>query len=153
MSLPQELVNWALAQGFDADNINSRIENGTSPLMLAAQQNDLSRLQLLLDAGADVNLINDDENNALWFACFANNPHMAQLLIDYDCDINNQNVNGATALVYCASAGKYELVRRLVEAGADVHRKTLDGFTALDSASTLPILKFLKPLYAESLAC
>jgi ankyrin repeat protein len=63
-------------------------------------------------------------------------------------DLNNQNVNGATCLIYAASAGKIEVVKALVAAGADLSIQTLDGFNALDSAATLPILRYLKPCYA-----
>ncbi len=146
--IPDVLTGWAKRHGFDCNNINSRIENGTSPLMHAARHSELEIIRVLLTAGADVNLINDDENNALWFACFSNEVMIVKELIRYGCNINNQNVNGATALIYCASTGKYDIVRELVKANADVRKQTLDGYTALDSATTLPILKFLRPMYA-----
>ena len=55
---------------------------------------------------------------------------------------------GVTCLIYAASIGKLDILRALVEAGADLSRRTIDGFNALDSASTLPVLKFLKPHFA-----
>lgn len=150
--IPDVLTSWAKRHGFDCTDINSRIENGTSPLMHAARHGELEIVRVLLTADANVNLINDDENNALWFACFSNEVMIVKELIRYGCNINNQNVNGATALIYCASTGKYDIVRELVNAGADLGKQTLDGYTALDSATTLPILKFLKPMYVST-AC
>ena len=47
-----------------------------------------------------------------------------------------------------ASTGKYDLVKLLTHYGADIEKQTLDGYNALDSATTLPILKYLKPMYA-----
>lgn len=73
---------------------------------------------------------------------------MVRELVRAGSNINNQNVNGATCLIYAASSGKFDIVRELVQAGADIDKQTLDGFNALDSATTLPILKFLKPMYA-----
>jgi thiosulfate/3-mercaptopyruvate sulfurtransferase len=148
--MPSVIAEWAQRQGFDCDDINSRIDNGMSPLMLAAKDGELEILRLLLSGGADVDLINDDENTALWFACFSDEPMMVNELIQAGCNLDNQNVNGATCLIYCASTGKFDLVRLLVQAGADVSRQTLDGFTALDSATTLPILKFLRPASAQA---
>lgn len=148
--IPEESVEWAKRYGFEHDNINSRIENGMSPLMLAAMQDERDRVQVLLNHGADVNLLNDDENNALWFACVSNNLLIVRKLIESGCNINNQNVNGATCLIYAASTGKFDIVRELIRAGADIRKQTLDGFNALDSATTLPILKFLKPVYASA---
>lgn len=148
--IPEELADWARHHGFDRDNINGRIENGMSPLMLVAMQGNCDMVQLLLNHNADVNLLNDDENNALWFACVSDNLLIVRELLGSGCDINNQNVNGATCLIYSASTGKFDIVRELIWAGADIHKQTLDGFNALDSATTLPILKFLKPVYANA---
>ena len=147
ISVPAEITNWAEHHAFDLTNINSRIENGMSPLMLAAMQGDPAKVNALLIGGANVNLVNDDENNALWFACFSNQIQIAHELIRHGCDVNNQNVNGASCLIYAASTGKYDFVRELIQASADISKQTLDGYNALDSATTLPILKMLKPLY------
>ena len=150
-SVPDKLTDWAELHGFDRTNINSRIKNGMSPLMLAAMQGNLTSVSLLLIANADVNLLNDDENNALWFACFSDQIPIAQELLHYGCDINNQNVNGATCLIYAASAGKYDIASELIQSGADLSKQTLDGYNALDCASTLPILKMLSPLYNSNI--
>jgi len=147
---PAELTAWLTQAGFDARNLNSRGDNAMSVLMTAALQNNLEIVQALLSAGADVNLLNDDENNALWFACFKENLAIIRLLAAHGIDINHQNVNGATCVIYAASAGKLEVVKTLVELGANLGKATLDGFSALDSAATLPILRFLKPHFAAA---
>lgn len=148
--MPDVLTGWAKRHGFDCSNINNRIGNAMSALMLAAMQGELEIVRVLLTAGADTNLINDDENNTLWFACVSNQILIVHELLRYGCNINNQNVNGATCLIYSASTGKFDLVRELVQAGADIRKQTLDGFNALDSATTLPILQFLKPVYTSA---
>lgn len=148
--IPEGLLEWAKRHGFEHDNINSRIENGMSPLMLAAMQGERDMVQVLLNHGADVDLLNDDENNALWFACVRNKLLIVRELISHGCNINNQNVNGATCLIYAASTGKFDIVRELIRAGANIRNQTLDGFNALDSATTLSILKFLKSVYANA---
>ena len=146
--IPDVLTSWAKRHGFDCGNVNSRIENGMTPLMQATMHGELEVMRVLLTAGAEVNLTNDDDNNALWFACVSNEIMLVRELLHYDCNINNQNVNGATALIYCSSTGKFDIVKKLVKSGADLSKQTLDGFNALDSANTLPILKYLKPVYA-----
>lgn len=144
------LSKWLDDYGFDPGNINSRIENGMSALMQAAYLAERAMVEELLLSGIDINLLNNDENNALWFACVSEDVEIIKLLAANGIDINHRNVNGATSLIYAASAGKFSVVQRLVEAGADIQSKTLDGFTALDSASTIEILKFLKPQYAAA---
>lgn len=138
---------WLESFGFDTSNLNSRIDNGMSALMVAAKDKQLDVVKELVEAGIDVNLLNDDGNPALWFACVSGDTGIIRHLVRNHADINSQNVNGATCLIYAASAGKLDVVKALIEAGADMARQTLDGFTALDSASTLPILRLLKPYY------
>jgi ankyrin repeat protein len=71
-------------------------------------------------------------------------------LIEAGCDIDRRNVNGITCAIYAASAGRLEALRVLAEAGADLGIRTPDGFDALDSAATLPVLRFLKPLVNQA---
>ena len=143
-TVSEQVQHWLLDQGFELANLNSRITNGMTPLMQAALMAETTFVQILLEAGADVDLVNNDMNNALWFACVSESVEIIALLIEHGININNSNVNGATSLLYAASAGKYAVVKTLVEAGADLSLQTLDGFTALDSASTLEVLRFLK---------
>jgi rhodanese-related sulfurtransferase len=145
--LSDALIDWGEAQGFDTSNLNSRIDNAMTMLMQAALQGEQQFVLELLGKGCDPDLLNDDENNALWFSCVSEDPVIIQSLIDHGININHQNVNGATALIYAASAGKYNVVRLLVSAGAELAKSTLDGFNALDSAATLQVLKYLKPHY------
>lgn len=139
-----KLRSWLSDQGFDPANLNGRIGNGMTPLMRAAMLAETLFVRELLEAGADVNLLNDDCNNALWFACVSESVEIIALLIAQGVNLNNSNVNGATSLIYASSAGKFAVVKSLVEAGADLTLRTLDDFTALDSASTIEVLRFLR---------
>ena len=139
---------WMHNLGFNTSNLNARINNGMSALMVAAVQSQTDIVKELLNAGADVNLLNNDRNAALWFACICGDTSVIKQLISHDADIDNQNVNGATCLIYAASTGKYSIVKTLIDAGADIGRQTRDGFNALDAAATLPVLRLLKPYYA-----
>lgn len=144
IELSTRLKWWFEDHGFNPDDINSRIDNGMTALMQAAMLAEITFVQELLEAGADVNLVNNDMNNALWFACVSESADIIALLIQHGIDLNNSNVNGATSLIYASSAGKFPVVKSLVEAGANLALQTLDGFNALDSASTLEVLRFLK---------
>lgn len=144
-----ELHNWLLSQKFATNNVNHRIRNGMTPLMLAALQGNSDFVKKLIEAGGDINLKNDDGNNALWFAAVSESIEIINILINNDIDINNTNINGVTTLIYAASAGKITMVKTLVDAGADVSVTTEDGFNALDLASNLSTLKFLKPIFTQ----
>lgn len=137
------LAAWLAERGFPSDRLHARIDNGMSPLMLAALQGERALVEELLALGADPNHVNDDDHHALWFACVHGDPGLVSRLIAHGANVDNQNVNGATCAIYTASTGKLDVLKRLVEAGADLGRETTGGYTALDSASTLPVLKYL----------
>ena len=148
--LQDDLHHWMRANGFDPADPDSRAARGMTPLMQAALQGGLERVEALLTAGADPRLVNDDWHQALWFACVHGHPRIVQRLIDAGCDIDACNVNGITCAIYAASAGKLEALQVLIAAGADLTIRTPDGFDALDSAATLPVLRFLKPLARQA---
>ncbi|MDD5390877.1 MAG: ankyrin repeat domain-containing protein [Gallionellaceae bacterium] len=143
------LAAWMRQWGFPADNIHARAENGMSPLMLAALKGKRPLVEELLGLGADPNHVNNDDHHALWFACVHGDPDLVSLLITHGANVDNQNVNGATCAIYTASTGKLDVLRCLVQAGADLAKETSGGYTALESASTLPVLKFLRGLAVE----
>ena len=143
------LTTWLTNWGFPTDNIHARAENGMSPLMLAALKGERTLLEELLTLGADPNHVNDDDHHALWFACVHGDPELVSLLIASGANVDNQNVNGATCAIYSASTGKLEVLQRLVQCGADLSKETSGGYTALESASTLPVLKYLRQFAAD----
>jgi uncharacterized protein len=140
---------WLVQAGFRVSiplrtDINRALSNGITPLMHAARVGDIEAVKGLLARGANPALMNEDDNGALWFACYADSEDCVAELIKAGAPLDSQNVNGATALIYCASAGKTPLVRLLLEAGADPELMMLDDFTALELASNMACLKLLK---------
>jgi ankyrin repeat protein len=150
--LDENHKNWLLSEGFDPSNLNSRIDMGMAPLMIAALKGEHELVDALLAAGADPKQINDDEHHALWFACVNGNIAMVEKLIACGSDINNRNINGVTCAIYAASTGKLGVLKTLVEAGANLDICTHEGSSALDAASTLQVLRYLKPLMHKSVA-
>jgi thiosulfate/3-mercaptopyruvate sulfurtransferase len=138
-------IGWLGEHGFDPDDMNSRVDQGMSALMQASLQGDLSLVDYLLSRGADPNHINDDGHHALWFACVNGNLQLVANLIEAGADLNNRNVNGVTCAIYAASTGKLAVLKQLIACGANLTIRTEDGYNALDSASTLAVLKYLRP--------
>uniref|UniRef100_A0A8C5BK02 BTB (POZ) domain containing 11a n=1 Tax=Gadus morhua TaxID=8049 RepID=A0A8C5BK02_GADMO len=119
------------------DGINSMSEQGMTPLMYACVRGDEAMVQMLLDAGADINSevpssVNKHpsvypdtrQGTPLTFAVLHGHVPVVQLLLD-----NKANVEGAlqegvenyteTPLQLAAAAGNFELVSVLLERGAD----------------------------------
>jgi len=146
------LTDWMSEQGFPAADMHSTIENGMTPLMLAALKGEQERLEELLALGANPNHLNDDRHHALWFACVYGSPEPVATLLVHGADVDNQNINGATCAIYAASTGKLDVLKCLVEAGANLSLETNIGYNALENASSLPVLKYLKQRMKDRLA-
>lgn len=121
--------------------------DGIYPLILASQQGRRDVIEFLLEQHAELDVIDQYGNNALWAACYADNSDCITALIQAGININHQNsASGATALMFAASSGREQVVEQLLAAGADPTLKSHDDFTALDLASTRKILRLLSKL-------
>ncbi|MDJ0632395.1 MAG: ankyrin repeat domain-containing protein [Xenococcaceae cyanobacterium MO_188.B29] len=135
---------WLQQKGYSAENLDERVDNGGTALIVASREGAIDIVQDLLANGVNINLKNNDGNNALWFACFGNNLDLMRLLINAGIDLDNQNDNGVTVLMYAASSGKTDAVKLLLEKGANPHLRNLDDFRAIEFASTIEILNILR---------
>ena len=93
---------WLHKKGYSTENLNDKANNGATALIVASREGAINVVGDLLSSDVDINLTNQDGNNALWFACFNNNLTLMKLLIDAGIEINNQNDNGVTVLMYAA---------------------------------------------------
>lgn len=143
-ALDPALAAWLEAQGFPADDIEAVIENRTTPLMQACRLGERAMVDALVAAGARLDLVNGDGNNALWLACYRGDTEIIGKLAASGIALNHQNDGGSTCLMYAASAGKTEVVARLLELGADIGLQNHDDFTALDMAANLECLQLLR---------
>ncbi|MGK7931435.1 MAG: ankyrin repeat domain-containing protein [Microcystaceae cyanobacterium] len=138
------LQQWLLERNYNPDDLDQRGYNQDTAIMTATKEGNLPIVQALVEAGANINLTNDDGNNALWYACVKKQTELITYLVDSNINIDNQNGNGVTCLMYASSSGKLEILQQLLNLGADYKLKNLDDFTATDFASTFEILKLLK---------
>lgn len=140
------LQAWLEDRGFP--DVNSALQDGTTPLMLACRLGEAAIVAELLISGARTDPRNSDGNQALWFACYSGNLDIIDLLIAAGINIDNGNDNGSTCLMYAASSGKDAVVEKLLEAGADASLMNLDDYTALDMAASIGCLNLLRQVGA-----
>ncbi|AFY96700.1 ankyrin repeat domain-containing protein [Chamaesiphon minutus] len=137
-------VNRAIEIGIEVDEIGAK---GHTALMAAAYHGHRSIVNILLSAGADPNLLSDDNGlgtaglTALMLAAgsfFASNrQQIVQLAIAGGADVNQRGAGGRTAIFYAALAGSgyTDCVETLIAAGADLEIQDDLGHTVLSSVA------------------
>jgi uncharacterized protein len=120
-----DLVKYALQQGFDVNSKSSFI--GT--LLMEACYYERNRcVELLLDHGADPNVIDFFKCTALMLAS-TSNVKCIQLLLRANADLSLYQ-NTWTPLMRASQAGRLDCVQCLLEAGIDPSSVYQDGRTA-----------------------
>lgn len=91
----------------------------------------MSTVQRLLLAGADVNASVGDGWRPLHVAADVGNVKMVTLLIQHGASLDSTRTGGFTPLFTAAQLGHLDIVRNLVKAGASIEHRTDDGGTAI----------------------
>jgi ankyrin repeat protein len=137
-------VNRAIELGLEIDELGAK---GHTALMAAAYHGHRSIVNILLAAGADPNLLSDDDGlgtagmTALMLAAgsfFANNrQQIVQLLIAGGADLNQRGAGGKTAIFYAALAGSgyADCVEMAIVNGADLDLQDDLGHTVLSAVA------------------
>lgn len=97
----------------------------TRPLYCAAKWGWTAVVKVLLEYGADANLVGGSMGAALQAAAFGGRLEIVQLLLKHGALIDQVVGSHGTALSAAASNGQYRVVRELLDAGAGVD--TLEG--------------------------
>jgi ankyrin repeat protein len=111
--------------------------DGFTPLHLAAFFGHADAVELLLDRGADVNVLarNTDLQVApLHSAAAGAHAEIVRMLVERGADVNARQRGGFTALQSAAQNGDDESVELLLERGADPTARNDDGKSAADLA-------------------
>ncbi|MBD1930863.1 MULTISPECIES: ankyrin repeat domain-containing protein [Cyanophyceae] len=133
-----EAVKAAIEAGIDINAIGS---NGETALMYAAHYVHIPVVQALIDAGANLNILSEEDGlgegeTALMhlagsFFATGKRAEVVKILVEAGANINLKGKDGRTALM-CATMARYaDSIQALIEAGADLDARDDDGNTAM----------------------
>ena len=140
----------AAARDGDFDRVVTILESGVSPhtpnaagarpMQLAARNNHIAIVRLLLDRGASPNCLIDgrvgggSQESALISAAKNGNTEIMEVLIAHDALLDLPDINDQTALIWAVACDQVEAVKLLLSAGADPTFADKLGQTASDVA-------------------
>jgi ankyrin repeat protein len=112
--------------------IEARTEDGSTPLLIAAQQKQWHIVRQLIEAGANLNTKTAAQNSVLHFAASAGSAETTKLLLNIcpSLDLEQQAEHGATALMLTGWSANLETFDVLLECGAKLDRTCRSGTIA-----------------------
>lgn len=130
----------------DQEELNSKLFN-------AIRIADINTIRDLIDAGANINSLNNHGHTVLGEAVLKGNLQVILLLCNSKVDVNAVDKTGLTALHMAAAQGNFEAIKILVDSGADINIKNSRGENPLEEAADsfsknkVKIIKYLMPRY------
>ncbi|XP_067670096.1 putative ankyrin repeat protein RF_0381 [Haliotis asinina] len=127
------LVKDILSHGI-AD-IESRDENGATPVMLAAEAGQKKVFDLLMGEGCSLKVIDDYGCNILHAACNSDNVEIVEYLLSREiASINSKDSNGLTPVMTAATNGHKKVYDLLARKGCDLSVNDSSENTILHAA-------------------
>ncbi|MBD2744760.1 ankyrin repeat domain-containing protein [Coleofasciculus sp. FACHB-1120] len=133
-----EAVKAAIEKGIEIDAIGS---NGQTALMYAANYVHIPVVQILIDAGAELDILSEEDGlgegkTALMhvaesFFATGKRAEVVKMLVEAGANINLKGKDGRTALMWAALPGYADATQALIEAGADLDARDDEGNTAM----------------------
>lgn len=104
-------------------------------LLKEFRNRNFSKVEQLLNKGADVNKVDEYGFSALFLAAYFDRVDIVEKLINKGADVNKSITDGWTALTWAAINGHTRVVDKLIDGGANIKKAYNFGLTALHLAT------------------
>lgn len=115
-------------------DINTRNNEGKTPLHLSVIHKNLETTQELIKHGAEVNLLNKYGHSALYYATLSGNIKMVQLLYNHQCNLSYKDKIGENVMHHAARNGHKGLVMFFIQKGVDINERNIWRLSPLETA-------------------
>ena len=121
-----------IVHGADANETNM---DNVTPLMIACENKDIDAIYVLLNAGANPNIVDGMGDTCLHAAVHAGcQKEVVHAIIDHGADLNITDQDNQTALVLACCIGKLDIMNVILHCRADPNIADIDGDTLLHIA-------------------
>nr|MBA3706715.1 ankyrin repeat domain-containing protein [Bacteroidota bacterium] len=127
-------VELLFKKGASSDFCGPYLNHNLPAVSIAAYENNMALLKLLLEKGADPNLPASNKSLPLHFAAEKGHLDAVKLLLNND-NMNQIGTHDQTSLHFASIAGKKDVVELLLSYGADLQIQTDYGYTPLHLAA------------------
>ncbi|MCL4361855.1 ankyrin repeat domain-containing protein [Candidatus Dependentiae bacterium] len=131
-------INLLIRLLITLDKLNTKLINecGWNMLHLACMRNLPEIVTLLIQGGADINEVDDDDRTALILvSADHNNVDVVKLLLKFKPEVNLTDEDGCTAILEASDCGNEKIVELLINAGANPNIADIEESTPLIEAS------------------
>ena len=105
-----------------------------TPLHLASEKGKITCVKLLINDGADVDALDNDERCPLYGAAALGRVTCCKMLLEAGCNVNQADSSNVSSLFIASECGNTKTIEVLLDYNADVNIETSSGKTALMAA-------------------
>ena len=132
MNVDVEAAKLLLEHGANA---NGEYSSHEPVLCWAEEKQSVSLVDLLVNAGADVNVTMGLDRAPALSLAVSLTPESVANIVDRGAKVNATDAQGKTALTCAVSDGRKDIIKLLLDHGANVDARDADGLTALELAN------------------
>ncbi|MBN1272563.1 MAG: ankyrin repeat domain-containing protein [Candidatus Aminicenantes bacterium] len=119
------------------DQAHAKLENGKTPLHVAAEKGHRDIVIYLIDQKSDINAQDQLGNTPLLSAVFQRQKETAKILLEKGADVNIKNKENMPVIVAAMFTGLPDMIEPILDNGQDVNERFQTGITLLHAATAL----------------
>ena len=129
------IIQLLLSHGVPCDAVSKKNRQGRGALHLAAINQQVTAVNILLNSGADMYRFNYYGHTAMHEASSRGFTAVVQAFLDAGIDVHHETQNNEISLIMAAGEGHLEVIRMLLAMGSPVNHIAYGGVTALTRAA------------------